>query len=292
MSGEAKDDEIAGIVLPEYVDEYIEHHRLVCSTDAGWRARSAAVDALRDAIRRAIYDAERQYVPPTLAPVAPGCEAGQGANGEVERLKDVLHKDATGLAAGLALVRAEVSKRRWIAEGRGSYEYDDDRYRKETGLALDAIDKIAEKALTASGTLAHAECCGRARPTPSPRAESRDAVTLADLQAVLPWTIHYHHDFRASPVAHKDFQHALIHVFKAAGKLAAMVNDAEHAGFDWAQDKSPDPYIADLVICALRMANTVPSRKCDLQRAVIERIESKNGVDLRALLGEARGDES
>jgi len=107
-----------------------------------------------------------------------------------------------------------------------------------------------------------------------------EALALRDLQAQLPWTIHYHHDFRASPVAHKDFQHALIHVFKAAGKLAAMVNDAEHAGFDWAQDKSPNPHIADLVICALRMANTIPGRKCDLQAVVEERIESKNGVTL------------
>lgn len=115
-------------------------------------------------------------------------------------------------------------------------------------------------------------------------------LSLRDLQAQLPWTIKYHHDFRASPVAHKDFQHALIHVFKAAGKLAAMVNDAEHAGFDWAQDLSPDPYIADLVICALRMANTVPSRKCDLQHAVEDRIESKNGVTLnRALLKSSGG---
>lgn len=103
--------------------------------------------------------------------------------------------------------------------------------------------------------------------------------SLRLLQERLPWTIHYDSDFRASPVAHKDFQHALLHVLKASGKIASVVNDAEHAGTDW-NDPKLDDYIADLVVCALRMANTIPGRKLDLGFAVVKRIENKNGVKL------------
>jgi|SRR5271157_3442052 len=104
-------------------------------------------------------------------------------------------------------------------------------------------------------------------------------LTLRELQTQLPWTIHYHHDFRASPMAHKDFGHALLHVMKAAGKLAAIVNDAEHGGSDF-KPEDVDPYVADFVVCALRMANTCPGRIIDLQRAVEDRIETKNTVKL------------
>lgn len=103
--------------------------------------------------------------------------------------------------------------------------------------------------------------------------------SLRELQSTLPWTVHYHRDFRASPMTHKDFAHALLHVHKAAGKLAALVNDAEHAGCEFTAEQT-DPYVADLVVCALRMANTCPGRTIDLQRAVIERIEDKNSVKL------------
>lgn len=103
--------------------------------------------------------------------------------------------------------------------------------------------------------------------------------TIRELQTSLPWTIHYASDFRASPMSHKDFGHALLHVQKAAGTLAALVNDAEHAGCEF-KPEDTDPYIADLVVCALRLANTCPGRTVDLQRAVQERIETKNGVKL------------
>ncbi len=102
---------------------------------------------------------------------------------------------------------------------------------------------------------------------------------LRELQKLLPWTGHYHHDFRASAMAHKDFAHALIHVFKAAGKLAALVNDAEHKGCAFTREQT-DPYVADLVICALRMANTCPGRAFDLEEATVNRLEAKNDVSL------------
>ncbi len=108
-------------------------------------------------------------------------------------------------------------------------------------------------------------------------------MDLKTLQTNLPWTTHYHHDFRASNIKHKDFQHALVHVFKAAGKLSDLINQAEHKGCEFISEET-DPYIADLVICALRMANTIPNRVCDLEKAVIERIEKKNGLILNKIV--------
>lgn len=104
-------------------------------------------------------------------------------------------------------------------------------------------------------------------------------ISLRELQTKLPWTVHYHRDFRASPMTHKDFGHALLHIFKAAGKLAALVNDAEHGGCEFTAEQA-DRYVADMVVCALRMANTCPGRVIDLQSSVVARIETKNDVKL------------
>lgn len=103
--------------------------------------------------------------------------------------------------------------------------------------------------------------------------------TIRELQSSLPWTAHYHRDFRASPMTHKDFQHAVLHTMKATGKLATILNDAEHGGVAW---ETPEvraeiaKYLADWVICALRAANTCPDGIIDLQRAVEDRITGKN----------------
>lgn len=99
--------------------------------------------------------------------------------------------------------------------------------------------------------------------------------TIRELQSSLPWTAHYHRDFRNSPMTHKDFGHALLHVHKAGGKLAAIIDEAEHGGNDFKHEEV-GKYIADFVICALRMANTCPGGVIDLQRFVEDRIVGKN----------------
>ena len=109
---------------------------------------------------------------------------------------------------------------------------------------------------------------------------SKYNLNLRELQRQLPWTTHYHRDFRNSPMTHKDFAHALLHVHKAAGKIAAVVNDAEHGGSDF-KPEEVDRFVADLVVCALRMANTTPGRVMYLQKAVVDRIEQKNDAELR-----------
>jgi len=106
-----------------------------------------------------------------------------------------------------------------------------------------------------------------------------DEKSIRDLQVSLPWTAHYHRDFRSTPMTHKDFSHALLHVHKAGGKLASIIDEAEHAGFDWARSENRaevSKYLADFVICALRMANTCPDGIIDLQAAVESRLKAKN----------------
>lgn len=108
-------------------------------------------------------------------------------------------------------------------------------------------------------------------------------LTLRQFQTKLPWTIKYSQDFRRNPQSHKDFAHALHHTSKAAGKLHGIADDFDHdrqAPLDKATKADAAKYLADLVICALRAANTFPGGIIDLQDAVHTRLETKNEVKL------------
>lgn len=109
-------------------------------------------------------------------------------------------------------------------------------------------------------------------------------TSIRELQTNLPWTIRYSRDFRSSPVAHKDFAHALVHVTKALGKLSELVDnmDRDRAVADGGQALRTEyeKYVADLVVCALRAANTFPGGVIDLERVVVDRLESKNNVKI------------
>lgn len=72
----------------------------------------------------------------------------------VTMLRNALNRDRTGLAAALVEVIRTADGYTWVTWGRGSYEWDDERYREETGRALAAIRGLAHKALQDSGTLA------------------------------------------------------------------------------------------------------------------------------------------
>ena len=101
---------------------------------------------------------------------------------------------------------------------------------------------------------------------------------LTDIQKQLPWTVKYSRDFRANPEKHKDFSHALTHTTKASGKIAAFIDDYDHTRNS---EKNVRNQVADLVICAMRMANTYPDGRFDLYNAVIHRLETKNSVKLK-----------
>lgn len=111
-------------------------------------------------------------------------------------------------------------------------------------------------------------------------------MNIRYIQHNLPWKMPYGKAFDESAAMHKDFQHALVHIVKAVGKLSAMIENADH---DRASLKETFPraevekYLADLIICAMRMANTPPDdlrERIDLEDAVLNRIEEKNGVRL------------
>lgn len=108
---------------------------------------------------------------------------------------------------------------------------------------------------------------------------------LRFLQEELPklWTHElYSREFRESPSKHKDFQHAHLHLMKAAGKLLEMIEEADHSEepLGCFPEEKVAKYLADLVICTVRMAGKNPSGNVDLERAVFDRIEDKMGVRL------------
>lgn len=105
-------------------------------------------------------------------------------------------------------------------------------------------------------------------------------MNILEIQERLPWSIAYGEGFKLNPTTYKDFQHALVHISKASGKLWTMVEDADHDRESFFPKEDVEKYLADLVICAMRMANTNPTGPIDLQAAVIHRLESKNGVKL------------
>jgi hypothetical protein len=55
---------------------------------------------------------------------------------EVERLKGVIERDRTKAAEIIGKARGVVNSRGWLAEGRGSYSYDDKTYQEEFGIAI------------------------------------------------------------------------------------------------------------------------------------------------------------
>jgi len=69
-----------------------------------------------------------------------------------------LDRDRTGLAKALDDIRTEIRGRSWTTEGRGSYEWNDDRYRDEAHQAFAAVLTIVEKGLHASGAIADSGC--------------------------------------------------------------------------------------------------------------------------------------
>lgn len=100
--------------------------------------------------------------------------------------------------------------------------------------------------------------------------------TIRNLQQNLPWTVPYSVDFDARIDRHKHIQHAIMHIMKSLGKIADQLeNEDHHAG----EIGDIQPQTADLVICALRIAN-VTGDSFDLQDAIKDRIESKNRVRL------------
>jgi len=81
-----------------------------------------------------------------------------------------------------------------------------------------------------------------------------------------PWT---------NPSSDNQRLHAILHIHKAAGKLSAILENEGHGG-----DRPGEPtiadewkYLADLVICAIRMPQ---QDGIDLESAVLARQQQRN----------------
>lgn len=139
-----------------------------------------------------------------------------------------------------------------------------------------------EDAPSAAGLSAASPCEPEPKPS-SDRPRAGGELTMGDVQVQLPWTIPYSPEFSRAGLylGHLQFQHALIHVAKAVGKLAALIDDADHGRGDFPRDEVGDR-LADLVICSMRMANVIPGGEpLDLWNRTLDRIEAKNGIKLR-----------
>jgi hypothetical protein len=101
------------------------------------------------------------------------------------------------------------------------------------------------------------------------------SVTLRWLQQHLPWQGAYTAAFESGP-KHNHFAHNVLHLSKAVGKLAAAVEPLDHTnGMTMGHVTTA---LADVVICALRLANVCPERSVDLERCIIERLKEKNDL--------------
>ncbi len=84
-------------------------------------------------------------------------------------LKRSLEQDRTGMAQALVDVRDEVRSRSWLLEGRGPYEWDDDKYKDEAGQAMRKVAGIAGDALRASGTIVAKQLQAGIEPGATPK---------------------------------------------------------------------------------------------------------------------------
>lgn len=95
-----------------------------------------------------------QYHPKFADPLCENCE----------RLRDVLHRDRSGLADGIDRIRKIVKGWWWIPAGEWAcYDYTEqtaETIRTEFSNCLRQVEEVAESTMKASGSLAHAECCG------------------------------------------------------------------------------------------------------------------------------------
>jgi len=99
---------------------------------------------------------------------------------EAERLREALEKYDNRAMLAWNAIRAEIRDRKWITEGRGMYQYDDDRYRQETGHAFAAIIVQVEAAIKESAALA--ALADKKPPTPT----SIGQLARATLSAAKP----------------------------------------------------------------------------------------------------------
>lgn len=94
-----------------------------------------------DLVERLRRDAPYANYPPLLSEAA---DAILKLQGEVAEARAANEFDRTTIIDARNAIHDEIVRRSWVLEGRGSYEWDDDRYRDEFKAALEAIGKPLE----------------------------------------------------------------------------------------------------------------------------------------------------
>lgn len=111
---------------------------------------------------------------------------------------------------------------------------------------------------------------------------TKHPISLRELQERLPWAIPYSQQFRDSQDAegHRHLTHDLLHVYKSLGRIAAMAEKIDHGKEPGMTVDQLAQETADLVICALHIANTNPLGGFSLQGAVLTSLDRRNGSSL------------
>ena len=73
-------------------------------------------------------------------------EALSARDKEVKQLEQALEGDEADFWKVTNAIKREIASHNWITEGRGSYKWNDDRYREETKIVFDAVLKIIDEA--------------------------------------------------------------------------------------------------------------------------------------------------
>ncbi len=102
-------------------------------------------------------------------------------------------------------------------------------------------------------------------------------MTFKEIQDQIHFVFSYSEDYRADRRPHKDFEHAVLHIAKANGRLAELCDNLDHG------DLKPRShlqeiyarFLADVIICAMRAANEFPGGVLDLEAAVLSRAREK-----------------
>lgn len=88
-----------------------------------------------------------------------------------------------------------------------------------------------------------------------------------DLNAKIPWSTDSYVELQKGDLAQS--KHAILHLIKATGRLAELIEPLDHKDGEKSPHAPFEKYLADIVICAARIANLVP---IDLEAAVLTRL--------------------
>lgn len=111
-------------------------------------------------------------------------------------------------------------------------------------------------------------------------------MNLQDIQERLPWAIPYSDGFYASQEreGHRYLTHDILHVMKSLGRVAALAEKCDHNFHPGMTREQLANEVADLVICALHIAKNNPLGAFDLEAAVLQSLDRRNGSSLSPTL--------